>query len=179
MAMQLYVGKPPYDSHLRITLPGGDAGVFATLWAMKAFVDDAVERSPALANLATMIGRRCKTKMQKAHAVYEFLKRNVKFVKDPAGLEHVRHPDQLLEEIRHRGQTAGDCDDVATLGAALLKKLGLQACFIVAGRRRGGRFEHVLYGVRDRSGQFYPIDSQHRIIGTLPRKAKRVQSFVV
>jgi len=179
MAMQIHAGQPPFDAHLRITLPKGDDGVFATLWAMKAFVDDAVERSPALAKLAGMIGQHCKSKMGRAHAVYEFMKRNVKFVRDPAGLEHVRHPDQLLEEISRRGQTTGDCDDVATLGAALLKKLGLQACFIVAGRRRGGRFEHVLYGVRDRSGRFYPIDSQHRVIGKLPRKAKRVKSFVV
>jgi hypothetical protein len=177
--MHLYVGQPPYDSHRQIKLPGGDAGVFGTLWAMKAFVDDAVERSPLLAAVARELGQHCKTKMQRAHAVYEFLKDNVRFAKDPAGLEHVRHPDQLLHEIDRCGHASGDCDDVATLGAAMLKKLGLSPVFIVVGRRRGGRFEHVLYGVRNANGKFFPIDSQHRMIGTLPKKVKRVKSFVV
>src|SRR5205809_520220 len=82
--------------------------------------------------------------------VYEFLKEHVKFVVDPPRVEHLRHPDQLLFEIDNFGRSSGDCDEVATLGAALLKKAGVDACFIVAGRRKDGRFEHVLYGVRDR-----------------------------
>lgn len=178
--MRLNVGKFPYDAELQITLPGGDAGTWATLWAMKAFVDDAVEKSPYLAELAAAIARGCgRVKMNRAKAVYNFLSRHVKFQMDPQGVEHVRHPDQLISEINRRGVARGDCDEVATLGAALLKKLGLSPVFVVVGRKAGGRFEHVLYGVRNSRGQFFPIDSQHRFYGQLPRQVKRVQSFVV
>src|SRR4051812_28044010 len=112
--MRLHIGQAPYDAHLHLKLPGGDAGVFATLWAMKAFVDDAVERSPTLERAANKIRRVARAvrvpgtakntpALQLAHAVYEFLRCNVKFRRDPQGLEHVRHPDQLLNEINRRG----------------------------------------------------------------------------
>lgn len=185
--MRIEVGQSPYGADLHLRLPGGDAGVMATLQAMAALVDDAVEHSPRLAAAAQKLGelarsmtRNTTPTMKSARAVYRFLKRNVKFIPDPVGLEHLRHPDQLLFEINHCGSAKGDCDEVATLGAALLKKMGVNACFIVAGRQKDGRFEHVLYGVRDvASGRFYPIDSQHRMIGKLPSKVKRVKSFAV
>jgi hypothetical protein len=103
----------------------------------------------------------------------------VKFKFDPPGLEQVRHPDQLISEINSAGVACGDCDEVATLGAALLKKLGLSPVFIVVGRKANGQFEHVLYGLRNAKGQFFPIDSQHGFFGSLPAKVKRVRSFVV
>lgn len=178
--MRLNVGKFPYDAELKITLPGGDAGTFATLWAMKAFVDDAVERSPLLAELAGRIANACgRVKINRAKAVYNFLRDHVTFTFDPPALEHVQHPDQLIDQINRRGKARGDCDDVAVLGAALLKKMGLSPVFIVVGRDAAGRYEHVLYGVRNRAGRFFPIDSQHKFFGRLPNKVKRVQSFEV
>lgn len=62
---------------------------------------------------------------------------------DPLGIEYVVSPDLQLCFFDKVGFLAGDCDDAATLAAALLVAFGVP-CWFVAIRMAGDRdFSHV------------------------------------
>lgn len=100
--------------------------------------------------------------------VYDFLRRHIVFKTDPWGTDQVTAPDTMLTRIAAAGRTSGDCDDVATLGAALVRALGHQPVFLVMGRPElrdaAGRVKlvHVFYGARV-NGAIIPFDPQERI----------------
>lgn len=101
--------------------------------------------------------------------VYNFLAARFEFKRDPFKTDQVTAPDTLLTRIAATGRTSGDCDDVATLGAALVCALGYEPVFIVVGKpgnldRATGKVKltHVFYGARVR-GQVIPFDPQERI----------------
>jgi hypothetical protein len=101
-------------------------------------------------------------------AVYKFLRTGIRFKQDPPFTELVRHPDQLLQMIA-AGACACDCDEVATLGAALLLAVGIMPVFLVVGKRRDTdpktgqvRLTHVFYGACE-VGRLIPFDPQERI----------------
>lgn len=153
-----------YGDSLRLRLPDGEAGTAATLELMRAIVDDAVMYSPAVQRIASAIvaaapRRNVPIAIQ---LLWHFLRDHVLFKRDTFGAEHLRTPDQLLAEIARSSRTAADCDDVAMLGAALLKSMGLPAFFVVASRRRDRVLEHVFFATRVR-GQVVPLDPQENL----------------
>lgn len=62
---------------------------------------------------------------------------------DPHDAELIRAPDRQLQELACRGYLVGDCDDAATLGAALLYSLGIPAQFVVIRMPWEEDFSHV------------------------------------
>lgn len=152
-------------------LESGDAGITTTLWAMKAMVDDAIEQGTAVRALAARIG-------SSLRAVFDYLVGHVRFLEDPRGIESVRHPDHMIREILQAGSTAGDCDDMATLGAAILRALGFQPCFIVVSARASGEFHHVFFGARV-DGELITLDPQQRIFNAMPATITRTLVFDV
>lgn len=66
-----------------------------------------------------------------AHAVRDFVASHLTFVRDPYGLESIAPPHAHMAALRQYGRIAGDCDDAATLAAALGQALGLRAAFTV------------------------------------------------
>ncbi len=62
---------------------------------------------------------------------------------DPPGAEYVETPDLQIEMGEQYGRFYGDCDDAATLAAALLNANGV-LCWFMAVRFRGDdNFSHV------------------------------------
>lgn len=163
-----------YAHNLQLTLPEGDEGVLSTLWVMRAAIDDAVESGGPVMRLATRLAVAAgKQPADQMRAVYDFLRDVMTFKRDALALEHVRHPDQLALEIMADGATAGDCDDVATLGAALLRAMGIKPGLVVASMKPGGAFHHVLFaGLLPPSGgspgQWVWIDPQEGHYGHPP-----------
>ena len=79
-----------------------------------------------------------------AAALRAYLRRAVRFLRDPDGAEQVTPPAQLLATIARQGYAQGDCDDVATLAAAMGLSIGLVARFVVLGfGGPRGPYEHV------------------------------------
>lgn len=70
-------------------------------------------------------------------ALHSFVRDQIRYVRDPVGVETVATPEKTLE-LR-----AGDCDDKATLLAAMLESIGHPARFMAIGLN-GGPFSHVL-----------------------------------
>jgi hypothetical protein len=108
--------------------------------------------------------------------VYDFLASEITFSEDPPFVELVRHPDELCELIG-RGACKCDCDEVATLGAALLACLNIEPAFVVVGRPReldaAGRVKltHVFYAELGPMS-LTPFDPQEKVpAGQWPPKA--------
>lgn len=75
-------------------------------------------------------------------------------VPDPVGLEFVRAPElQLQIAERSGGRLRGDCDDAATLAAAVLYEMGWP-CYLVALRPpHSSEFAHVFCQVQGYNGK--------------------------
>jgi transglutaminase-like putative cysteine protease len=118
-------------------LPDGPQGIRETLKIMRdwvrAFKADPIIRDKAV-NLIMYVGRN--DYFGKAAAIYDFVKSNVTYVPDPNGIEMVHWPTQTLS------QGAGDCDDQATLVAALMESIGIPTRFAAVGFEPG-QFSHV------------------------------------
>jgi transglutaminase-like putative cysteine protease len=76
-------------------------------------------------------------------ALHYFVCRHVRYQRDPLTVELVKTPMATLET------GVGDCDDIATLLAAMVLLCGSEARFVTVGFRRGGPFTHVFCEGRD------------------------------
>lgn len=72
-----------------------------------------------------------------ATRIWRFIKREIRYVLDPAGTELVQAPDAILK-TRH-----GDCDGMATLAAAMLAGLGIESGFRAVAWEEKGVYQHV------------------------------------
>jgi len=80
---------------------------------------------------------------QEAKAIAEFVQKNVRYVKDPLGIEYLQDPLMMIENLE-RGIATGDCDDMSLLIATLLLSIGHQPYFrTVRYRSRTGPYNHI------------------------------------
>lgn len=121
-------------------IPSGDAGTIATLRVMRDFARQAV-RDPAQTIRAKardlLSGVPPRQWVPEIRALHAFVRDSIRYTRDPVDVELVQTPEKTLEY----GQ--GDCDDKATLLAALLSAAGHPAQFVAVGLN-GGPFSHVL-----------------------------------
>lgn len=74
-------------------------------------------------------------------AVFNWVKRNIKYVRDIRDVETVSTPQRTLKA------RTGDCDDMAVLIASLLEAIGNKTRFVALGFN-GGDYEHVVAQAR-------------------------------
>ena len=122
-------------------IPDGIPGATATLRAMRQMVKDSI-RDPVQgvrdAALGIITGTRW---MQQIRDIQSWVQDNIMYVLDPTdsegGVELVQTPQVTLQK------RVGDCDDQATLVAALLSVIGHPCRFIALGFQ-GQPLSHVL-----------------------------------
>lgn len=133
------------ESPVRATLyglPDGDQGTRATLTTMQRLAEagarDPDVRATAI-EIVTAAGAQGHDPETQAGALHEFVRDRVLFVSDVAGVETLQSPRVTLRVM------AGDCDDRATLLAAMLRAIGIPSRFrvIAADPRRPRSFSHV------------------------------------
>lgn len=78
-----------------------------------------------------------------ASEIRALLLRRFRFRFDPPGIELVKGPEILTNELLRDRFAEGDCDDAAILAAALAHALGIPARFVAVGFQAGGPFRHV------------------------------------
>lgn len=158
-------------------LPEGDAGIRATLAAMKARVEEAAQDPVIRAAAVDMHG------IGGINGVYEFLRNGRTFAEDPDGIELLRNPVEVFTAIKNGEMPGVDCDDVAMLGASILQAIGHRAVLIVVGKQpklAGGRFHHVFFGVvigygdKPTTKNVFPLDPQEGYFGEWPPVMQRV-----
>ena len=151
------------DSPVRASLyglPDGDLGTRATLTTMQRLAEagarDPDVRATAI-EIITAAGARGHDPALQAGALHEFVRDRVLFVGDVAGVETVQSPRVTLRVM------AGDCDDRATLLAAMLRAIGIRSRFrvIAADPRRRRSFSHV-FVIATVSGRDIALDPTYR-----------------
>lgn len=104
-----------------VEIPSGREGIIVTLRAMRDFAR-ASRRSYHIRLLAEKIVNDAdvqeKDWVGQARAIHAFVRDRITYMLDPDGVEMVRSPEKTLERL------SGDCDDKATLVAALLLSIG-------------------------------------------------------
>lgn len=133
----------PQQSAPRVSLqqiPEGDAGTRETLKIMAEFARASVRdprqiiRRKAMEILSGIPPRQYAAEIRALHA---FVRDQIRYLKDPVDMELVQTPEATLELQQ------GDCDDKATLLAALLTATGHRSQFVAIGFDNGP-FSHVL-----------------------------------
>lgn len=115
-------------------IPGGDAGVHATLGHMRRLVRqgmvDPMVRAQAQRITGALAGRDGEAQ---ARAIRAWLSQQIVFLRDPSGVELLHSASRMLTMAAQQGNIHVDCDDAAILAAALGASVGLRARFVVVG----------------------------------------------
>lgn len=89
--------------------------------------------------------------IDEAKALADFVQENVRYVRDPLGVEQLHDPLYMIDQII-AGTAQGDCDDQALLLASLLLAIGAQPFFaIVRYTQLSGAFNHIYTVVYDKN----------------------------
>ena len=145
----------------RISLPQGMAGTDETVRAMSDVAMGTYGAgSVKIRNLALDTIRTAKVAERDQYnevvAIHEWVKRHLRYVRDPFGTELITHPETLAFD-----RTDGDCDDHVVLEAAMLGSLGIPTNFIVVGfKGQGPSHVYMQATVRDANGksEVIPLD---------------------
>jgi hypothetical protein len=141
----------PQQPLYRVPLMGGDAGVSQTIDQMRSLVNEAIA-DPSILRIAKDIVRGVPAfdDTSEAEALYNWVRNNIRFTKDPVNKETLYPPSELLQ-IR-----AGDCDDISMLLGTLLMAIGYPARLMTVAAN-GDEFSHV-YVEGQINGQWIPMD---------------------
>lgn len=136
----MYLGQTSPQSKTTATLhalPAGNAGVRATLNLMRELVRH-YKKDLNIRNLAAQIVSPLQQKnfVGEVKRLHGFVRDNVRYVRDIHGVETIQTPPKTLEF------GYGDCDDKATLLAALLESIGHPTRFVAIGMQPG-KLSHV------------------------------------
>lgn len=135
----------PFDWSLSGLIPG-DNGITQTANAVRQAVFYAIRNSPSVRLRAELIvsGLPARDEDIEVNAVFEWVLRHYRYLKDPQGLELVKSPEVIDREISERGTFQGDCDDVSGYLAALLAAIGYKVKLVVMSMpNRDGMFRHI------------------------------------
>lgn len=128
----------PATATLR-ALPSGDAGTRVTLQLMRQLVRQYKKTLPirqlALSIIDNVPGH--KNFGAQVQAIHSFMQNNIAYVRDITNVETLSTPIKTLEYRK------GDCDDQATLIAALLESIGHPTRFVAIKMKTFGPYVHV------------------------------------
>lgn len=159
--MQLATGEVPV---LRTKIPADDRGVDQTVALMmrmaRGIYGGKSPRIRALAiNIINQAGVRDKDYYGMAEAIHNWVRDEIRYVKDPVGQETLSYPEETAFNTR-----AGDCDDKTILEMALLASLGIHSYPVVISTHPSGTFSHVYLhviipeGSHPHAGEIVPAD---------------------
>lgn len=149
--MSLYPTAHPITMGL---LPSGPAGTAATLKQMVKLVRE-YKKDSGVRELATRLVRDLPQydTLGEVKALHAFVRDGIRYTGDIAGVETLQTPRATLET------GVGDCDDKATLLAALLQAINKPARF-VAIKIGTPQFTHVLVETRaGAAGKWLPLET--------------------
>lgn len=140
---------------IRMNVPDGDDGVWATLWLMEyAVVRD--QGSPLLTRIARQHG--ASSERATARALFRYLVGHYPYRRDPQDREFVHGPVRTLSKTSPYGYR--DCDDLAVALSGLLTAAGIRNAFTVIAWRPDApqQFTHV-YNEAYIDGKWIPMDA--------------------
>lgn len=153
--MHLWTSRQPDKSTLGF-IPDGKDGIVETLKIMRGLVRE-YKTALFIRNLATEITARVASKDYRGEveAIQQWVKNNIRYVRDIRDVETLHTPDVLLN-VR-----AGDCDDQSVLVAALLESIGHSTGFLALGFVPG-EFDHV-YAITRIGQKWYSVETTENV----------------
>ncbi len=154
-----------------VELPDGWAGTHLTVREAQRLVDESLT-DPLVVTTAQHLVRNLPERDQwaEAQAISRYVREHIRYTNE--GIETIKSPRRLLEEIRKYGRAVGDCDDHVILWAALHKALGHPVRFTVVSQRPDGAASHI-YGETYIRGRGWVADDlivKHQPLGwRIPR----------
>ncbi len=160
------------DLHQSLSMPiveeqigSGDTAILKTIDRMR----DIIHRSSANPYVRHWAQRvlgqvTVNDKWGEAAAVHNFVRDNIRYTRDPRGIEFIQTPPVLLEGIKQymdgssTSRPIGDCDDMTTLSLSLMKSIGFDTAIKVVSFKPNGKFSHV-YGMVNIEGEWTSTDS--------------------
>lgn len=89
--------------------------------------------------------------IDEAVALGTFVQQNVRYVRDPNGVEQLHDPIFIIDRIA-KGTAYGDCDDQALLLSTMLLAIGAQPYYVIVRYRQpSGPYNHIYTAVYDRN----------------------------
>lgn len=149
-------------------IPEGKEGVRVTLSLMSKLVRS-FKKSQPIRNIAIQLTGALTQKNRRAEvsALFNFVKYEIRYVRDINGIETIQTPQKTLE------LKAGDCDDKATLLASLLESIGFRTRFIAVGFKPDN-FVHVLVQVKLDESWLSLETTEPQPIGWFPPNVKAI-----
>jgi len=145
---------PSYDVRQDFTVPlsQGNRGIFETLYWMAILVRRDIH-DPQVRNkaLAIVEGARGHDFDSEIAALFQFVKDNITYRRDPVDQERVQDTRRTLFEFQ-----SGDCDDKVVALASLLGTIGAKSRFVVCGYT-SDNFHHVYLEVFN-NGEWVSLD---------------------
>jgi hypothetical protein len=132
------------------SLWGGDPGIAQTVTAIKNAIYASL-RNPQQrirARAESIIRNNSipeRDEGSEIKAVAQFVQDRFHYIHDPTGLEYVKAPEVIDDEITRYGYFLGDCDDAACYLGALLKSLGFRTNLTVIANPKNPtqNFSHI------------------------------------
>jgi hypothetical protein len=142
----------------RTPLLNGEQGTAQTIALMRQLVDAAVSDATFVRKAIDIVrGVAAFDEIGEIEALYSWVKRSIRYTKDPVTKEKLYPPQELLK-IR-----AGDCDDISMLLAAFLIAIGYPARWITlsANSQSPDEFSHIYVEAEAPagSGNWIPMDA--------------------
>ena len=127
---------------LLIKIPSGVSGTLATLKIMQKLVQK-FKKHPVIRQKAQDLVSHLRSKdwIGEVSTIHNFVKDNVRYLRDINGVETLHFPTTVLEK------GSGDCDDQSVLVASLLESIGHPTRFTVIGPRTN-KYSHVFAETR-------------------------------
>lgn len=121
----------------------GDSGTLQTVYMMRELVNKSYLHPHIRERAASMVSN-CRRAIGCEHgALLSWVHNAVQYVRDPIDVETLTEPVSFMEgRLRAGVKPFGDCDDMSTYLAALLKSIGHAPLFRVLSRSGNG-FHHV------------------------------------
>lgn len=141
----------------------GDTAIYRTVDKMKSIIINSSKNTYVREWAKNVVARvEVNNKKAEARAIFDFVRDNVRYTRDPLGFEYLQTPPTVLEDIRlykeGKGERpVGDCDDMTLLSLSLLKSIGFEVAIKVVSFSNGKKFSHV-YGLVKIGYEWVPFD---------------------
>lgn len=141
----------------------GDTAIYRTVDRMKDIISNSSKNIYVREWAKKIVARvEVNNKKAEASAIFDFVRDNVRYTKDPYGFEYIQTPPVLLEDIRlymdgKGDRPVGDCDDMCVLSLSLLKSIGFEVAIKVVSFASNKKFGHV-YGLVRIGYNWVPVD---------------------
>jgi len=137
----------------------GDRAIYRTVSKMKEVIQRSLSSQRVRQKAEEIVSGIVDNDQQgEVRSIYQYVQKNIRYTRDPKGLEYVQTPDYLLDAVEQNKQAFGDCDDKTVLGLSLLKTIGYDVAIKVVSYLQNKKFSHV-YGLVKFDGQWVPFDA--------------------